>query len=98
MRELNCRPLPPLIDRSVIIRTFFRLIFGTIIFSLLVGLMLMPVVMSLVGPPPVSSVISDRPSAADLREEDSEVDVHADMVMEHGKVDMEMQSKGKAVP
>ena len=49
---LHLTPGPPL-ARSVIIRTFFNLIFGTIVFSLAIGLVLMPVVLSLVGPPPV---------------------------------------------
>jgi len=35
---------------SAILRTFFALIFGTIVFSLLIGLVLMPVVLSLIGP------------------------------------------------
>ncbi len=49
-------------DRSVIIRTFFKLIFGTILFSLLVGLVLLPVIFSLVGPPPIrSALVIDSP-------------------------------------
>lgn len=52
-----CGAVPMAFSKSVIIRTFFRLIFGTIIFSLAIGLMLMPVVLSVVGPPPLRSVV-----------------------------------------
>ncbi len=51
--------IPIAFSKSVIIRTFFKLIFGTIIFSLLVGLMLMPVIFSLIPPPPVRSALMD---------------------------------------
>jgi hypothetical protein len=44
-------------SKSVIIRTFFRLIFGTIIFALMVGLILMPVLFSLINLPPIKSVL-----------------------------------------
>lgn len=45
--------VPMAFAKSIIIRTFFRMIFGTILFSLLVGLVLLPVVLALVGPPPI---------------------------------------------
>lgn len=45
--------VPMAFAKSIIIRTFFKLIFGTILFSLLVGLVLLPVVLALVGPPPI---------------------------------------------
>jgi len=47
--------VPMAFANSVVIRTFFSLIFGTILLSLLVGLMLMPVVFSLIGPGAVKS-------------------------------------------
>ena len=50
-----CGAVPMAFSKSVIIRTFFRLIFGTIVFSLAIGLMLMPVVLSVVGPPTLQS-------------------------------------------
>ncbi len=42
--------IPLAFASSAILRTFFALLFGTIIFSLLVGMVLMPVLFSLVGP------------------------------------------------
>ena len=85
--------------RSVIIRTFFKLIFGTIIFAMLIGLMLMPVVLSLVGPPPVRSILTDSPDVNAVIDSKSEasgddMDVEADMVSEQA---LEMQ-KAKASP
>ncbi|KAJ9525687.1 hypothetical protein QJQ45_003506 [Haematococcus lacustris] len=49
--------VPMAFSKSIIIRTFFKLIFGTILFSLLVGLLLMPVLFSLLRPPPIKSVL-----------------------------------------
>jgi multidrug efflux pump subunit AcrB len=54
--------IPMAFSQSVIIRTFFKLIFGTIIFALLVGLMLMPVIFSLIPLPPVKSALVDEGS------------------------------------
>jgi patched 1 protein len=45
-------------SKSTIIRTFFRLIFGTIIFALMVGLILMPVLFSWLNLPPIKSVLT----------------------------------------
>ncbi len=45
--------IPLAFASSAILRTFFALIFGTIMYALLIGLMLMPVLFSLVGPPPL---------------------------------------------
>jgi len=39
-----------------ILRTFFALIFGTILFSLLVGLIFLPVALSLIGPAYVAGI------------------------------------------
>ncbi|KAJ9526088.1 hypothetical protein QJQ45_009538 [Haematococcus lacustris] len=52
-----CGSVPMAFSKSIIIRTFFKLIFGTILFSLLVGLLLMPVLFSLLRPPPIKSVL-----------------------------------------
>jgi hypothetical protein len=59
MYVLHAGAVPIAFSKSVIIRTFFKLIFGTIIFSLLVGLMFMPVLFSLIPPPPVRSALMD---------------------------------------
>ena len=42
-----------------ILRTFFALIFGTILFSMLIGLCFLPVVFSIIGPPRVGDVGTD---------------------------------------
>lgn len=47
--------VPIAFSKSVIIRTFFLLIFGTVLFSLAVGLILMPVLFSLLPLPPITS-------------------------------------------
>ena len=47
-----------------ILRTFFALIFGTILFSLLAGLVWLPVALSLIGPTYISSAAG--PAAMDL--------------------------------
>mmetsp|Transcript_34827 Transcript_34827/g.88256 ORF Transcript_34827/g.88256 Transcript_34827/m.88256 type:complete len:913 (-) Transcript_34827:778-3516(-) len=49
--------VPMAFSKSVIIRTFFKLIFGTVLFSMLVGLILVPVVLSILAPPPVRSAL-----------------------------------------
>ncbi|KAG1663695.1 hypothetical protein FOA52_013263 [Chlamydomonas sp. UWO 241] len=51
--------VPMAFAASVIIRTFFFLIFGTILFALLIGLMLMPVVFSCIGPGALKSSLMD---------------------------------------
>lgn len=48
-----------------ILRTFFALIFGTILFSMLIGLCFLPVVFSIVGPPRIGG------SGIDLYAEDT---------------------------
>ena len=42
-----------------ILRTFFALIFGTILFSMLIGLCFLPVVFSIIGPPRVGDAGTD---------------------------------------
>ncbi|MEW5303537.1 MAG: hypothetical protein WDW36_006218 [Sanguina aurantia] len=54
--------VPIAFSSSIILRTFFKLIFGTILFSLLVGLTLMPVVFSFIGPPPLQSATASLPT------------------------------------
>jgi patched 1 protein len=57
-------------SKSTIIRTFFRLIFGTIIFALMVGLILMPVLFSWLNLPPIKSVLTgDAPPPQSAEEE-----------------------------
>ncbi|KAG1663694.1 hypothetical protein FOA52_013262 [Chlamydomonas sp. UWO 241] len=51
--------VPMAFAKSTIIRTFFFLIFGTILFALLIGLMLMPVVFSCIGPGALKSSLMD---------------------------------------
>lgn len=49
---------------STILRTFFKLIFGTLLFSLLIGLVVLPVALSLIGPAFIVSAAG--PAAFDL--------------------------------
>ncbi len=60
-----------------ILRTFFKLIFGTILFSLLTGLMVLPVVLSLIGPKFVGSAIAEPAAAAALPAPGQEGEVDA---------------------
>lgn len=52
---------------SKVLRTFFALMFGTILFSLLVGMVLMPVLFSLVGPQalPLQAVVHNSSGGGD---------------------------------
>lgn len=50
--------VPLAFGSSAVLRTFFALMFGTILFSLLVGMVLMPVLFSLVGPQELQLVVA----------------------------------------
>lgn len=54
--------MPLAFAASTIMRSFFKLLFGTIVFSLFVGLMFLPVVFSIIGPPALD--VAQPPSAA----------------------------------
>jgi len=52
---------------SEIIRVFFKLLMGTVVFGAFVGMMFLPVLLSLVGPPPC--LLRAAPTEDDLEDE-----------------------------
>lgn len=74
--------IPLAFSSSHILRTFFNLLFGTIVFSLLTGLMLMPVLFSLIGPPPLAHV----------QQEQEVQQLEAQASQRRGKADVEAPS------
>ena len=64
--------IPMAAAKSVIIRTFFRMIFATIVFSMAVGLILLPVILSLIGPLPISGVAASIDSHGEVEKKKKE--------------------------
>lgn len=69
--------IPMAAAKSVIIRTFFRMIFATIVFSMAVGLILLPVILSLIGPLPISGVAASIDSHGEVEKKKEEEDIIA---------------------
>eukprot|EP00798_Chlamydomonas_sp_ICE-L_P007447 gene7447-587_t len=80
--------IPMAFSSSIIIRTFFKLLLGTIIFALLIGLMFMPVIFSLIGPPPLKTAIAMQIGGAPdddeiLKHQNTDTTSHTDASTSH---------------